>query len=67
VRALKGEKMYKVTVKSHHDINIHIHNFMSEPEARAYILGVQEWAIPEVKITLNGHRVNGADPKQRGG
>jgi hypothetical protein len=59
--------MYKVTIKSHHGMNIIIHNFMSEAEARAYILGVREWAQVEMEITLNGHRVSGANPKQRGG
>jgi hypothetical protein len=68
---MEGYLMYKVTViPVCVDLGdpVTIHDFMSEPEARAYILGVREWTGSEVReIRLNGHRVIYADPKQRGG
>lgn len=50
-----------------------VHSFMSEPEARAYILGVLEMDAMShvhtwvVSLKLNGHRIKDANPKQRSG
>jgi len=69
--------MYKVVVKITYTLpdgyfngkDMFIHVFQTEPEARAYILGIREasYGYSNLTIILNGHRVTGADPKQRGG
>ena len=58
--------MFKVVVKT--PTQILIHSFASEPEAKAYILGIRETNhANDVQIKLNGHRVTDANPKQRSG
>ncbi|MHA2063942.1 MAG: hypothetical protein ACXABY_06110 [Candidatus Thorarchaeota archaeon] len=56
--------MYKVTANVEYDYGgqgdetLHIHTFLSEAEARAYILGVRDASQFEPKIKLNGKEIS---------